>query len=239
MKDDILYLIIPAYNEEMNIEDVVNDWYPIVEKHHGDGNSRLVIIDDGSKDDTYNNLLKLSENLPLLQPITKENQGHGATILYGYQYAIDHDADFIFQTDSDGQTLSSEFEPFFEERDKYDMQLGHRNSREDGLSRVFVTKVLKFTLKLCFGVSILDANVPFRLIKTSTLKKFFHLIPPNFNLSNVILSVIFFKKGCTTRFIPITFRPRQGGVNSINLKSITKIGKQAIVDFKKINNSLK
>ena len=40
-------------------------------------------------------------------------------------------------------------------------------------------------------------------------------------------------------YIPITFRPRQGGVNSINLKKIFKIGKQAWKDFREINKCIK
>lgn len=46
-----LYIVIPAYNERETIKDVINDWYPVVEKVGAD--SRLVIINDGSKDDTY------------------------------------------------------------------------------------------------------------------------------------------------------------------------------------------
>lgn len=48
---DKLYIIIPAYNEQDNIARVIEQWYPVVEKT---GNSsRLVIIDDGSSDNTY------------------------------------------------------------------------------------------------------------------------------------------------------------------------------------------
>ena len=50
---NVLYIIIPAYNEEKNIKNVIVDWYPIVEKYNGNGKSRLVVIDDGSKDKTY------------------------------------------------------------------------------------------------------------------------------------------------------------------------------------------
>ena len=32
---DILYIVIPAYNESETIESVINDWYPVVEKHNG------------------------------------------------------------------------------------------------------------------------------------------------------------------------------------------------------------
>ena len=50
---DILYIIIPAYNEQENIKNVIEEWYPVIEKHNGNGQSRLVSIDDGSKDRTY------------------------------------------------------------------------------------------------------------------------------------------------------------------------------------------
>ena len=117
---DSLYIIVPAYNESDNIEIFVNDWYPVIESHNTDGKSRLVIINDGSKDDTYEKLLSLAESRPYLIPLTKPNGGHGPTVIYGYRYAIEQGADYIFQTDSDGQTVPSEFEGFWEKRKKYD-----------------------------------------------------------------------------------------------------------------------
>lgn len=45
-----------------------------------------------------------AKSLPLFQPLTKQNEGHEPTVLYGYRYALEHGADYIFQTDSDGQT---------------------------------------------------------------------------------------------------------------------------------------
>ena len=94
---DKLYIVIPAYNEQDNIEQVINDWYPVIEKHNGDGQSRLVIIDDGSKDSTYEKLKQYAKTRPLLTPLTKPNGGHGATVLYGYKYALKNDADYIFR----------------------------------------------------------------------------------------------------------------------------------------------
>ena len=175
---------------------------------------------------------------PLLQPVSKPNAGHGATVLYGYRYALEQNADYIFQTDSDGQTLPSEFEPFWEQREAYDMVIGWRRGRQDGASRVFVTKTLKAVIRVSFGVTVTDANTPFRLMKASTLREYIDLIPKDFNLSNVILSVIYAKKGCSVLYLPITFRPRQGGVNSINMKKIFKIGKQALNDFREINRAI-
>ncbi len=235
--EDKLYIIMPAYNEEANIKDVIDSWYPVVEKIGKE--SRLVIIDDGSKDNTYKIMKELSKDKKQFIPITKDNSGHGATVLYGYNYALNEKCDYVFQTDSDGQTNPDEFYEFWDLRKDYDMVIGHRNTREDGFSRVVVTKVLKLVIKLCFRVSVPDANTPFRLMEAKKLKENLKYIPKDFNLSNVILSVIYAKKKEKVKFIPITFRPRQGGVNSINLKRIFKIGIQALKDFRKINKSLK
>jgi dolichol-phosphate mannosyltransferase len=234
---DKLYIVIPAYNEEANVGTVIKDWYPIVEKL-GNG-SKLVIIDDGSKDKTYQIMQQYASNMEAFEPITKPNGGHGATVLYGYHYAINAGADYVFQTDSDGQTLPEEFWPFWEHRKAYDMVIGHRKGRQDGFSRVFVTKTLKIVLRLCFHVNVVDANTPFRLMKASTLKEQIKLIPKNYNLSNVIISVIYAKKKLAVKYLPVTFRPRQGGVNSINMKKIIQIGKQAFKDFRKINQYMK
>ena len=45
MENESLYIVIPAYNEEENIEQVIADWYPVIQSHNGEGKSRLVIID--------------------------------------------------------------------------------------------------------------------------------------------------------------------------------------------------
>lgn len=232
---DNLYIIIPAYNEDMNIEDVATEWHEVVQKI-GFG-SKLLIINDGSKDHTYDKLCKLRQKLPQLEPVTKPNGGHGATVLYGYNYALEKGADYIFQTDSDGQTLPSEFWPFWEQRASYSAIIGHRNNRQDGFSRIFVTKTLKFVLLAIFRLKIIDANTPFRLIKHDVLMKYINKIPNNFNLSNVMLTVLLIKNNEKVKFIPITFRPRQGGKNSINFKKIIKIGIQAVNDFRVIKKS--
>lgn len=234
---DKLYIVIPAYNEQDTIKQVIREWYPIVE--NAGRESRLVIVNDGSKDNTFQIMQECAKNRPQFIPLTKENSGHGATVLWAYKYALEEGTDYIFQTDSDGQTLPEEFLPFWRERENYDMVIGHRRHRQDGISRYIVTKTLKYVIKVCFGVTVTDANTPFRLMKAETLKKNIDLIPENFNLSNVIISVIYAKKNLKVKYIPITFRPRQGGVNSINLRKISRIGIQAFSDFVKINKTLK
>lgn len=234
--EDSLYIVMPAYNEEANIESVVKEWHEVVEKIGPE--SKLVVVNDGSKDNTYGKLLELAEKYPQLTPVTKENSGHGATLLFAYNYAVEHKADYIFQTDSDGQTIPSEFWPFWDDRKIYDAIIGHRNHREDGFSRIIVTKVLKLVIRLTFGVTVTDANTPFRLMPRKTLETYLPKIPKDFNLSNVMLSVLLVKNKDNVKFVPITFRPRQGGKNSINMKRIFKIGVQAVKDFRQLRKTI-
>lgn len=230
---DCLYIIIPAYNEESNIKKVIEDWYPVIQKRSED--SRLVIIDDGSRDHTYDILCREALSRPKLTVLTKPNGGHGAAVLHGYHYAIHHNADYIFQTDSDRQTLPSEFGAFWKRRKRFAMVIGKRMHRQDGISRKLVTQVLKLTCLCCFHVVCADPNTPYRLMKADVLKRYIRLIPKDYNLSNVMISVIYAKKKLPVRYLPITFRARQGGVNSVNLKKISGIGIRAFRDFIRLN----
>ncbi len=231
-----LYIVIPAYNEEVMIESVIDHWYPVVERISPE--SKLVIIDDGSKDKTYEIVKKCMIKYPQLIALTKKNGGHGPAVRFGYAYSIEEGADYIFQTDSDGQTLAEEFPEFWERRHEAAMVIGHRHGRQDGFSRVIVTKVLKLVIGIMFRVNVTDANTPFRLIRADVLKEQMHLIPEDYNLSNVLVSVIFTKRKLGVLFLPITFRPRQGGVNSINIRKIFKLGTKALADFYRLNKQI-
>ena len=202
------------------------------------GTSRLIIIDDGSKDSTYSIMQEYAKNRPLFTPLTKPNGGHGPTVLYGYRYAIENHADYVFQTDSDGQTNPSEFEAFWDNRNHYDAIIGNRSVRGDGKDRKFVENTVCFLLKLIFGVKVTDANAPFRLMKTELVAKYIDKLPEDFNLPNIMFTTYFVYFKEKVKFINITFKPRQGGTNSINIKKIVKIGWKALFDFRKFRKEI-
>jgi len=234
---DKLYIIIPAYNEEANIEAVAREWHAVAVQAGAD--SRVLIIDDGSKDDTYKQLLALKADLPQLVALSKENGGHGQAILFGYKQALRDGADYIFQTDSDGQTLSAEFAPFWAGRRSYDAQIGHRKKRQDGFSRVVVTGVLRLVLLIQFGMWITDANTPFRLMSADSLAQFLPALAADCRMTNVLLSVFYHKGGKNIIYRPITFRPRQGGENSLDFVKIVKIAHQVIREFAAAKGAMK
>jgi len=235
---ETLYVVMPAYNEEANIEGVVESWYPILEDK-GEA-SKLVIADVGSKDRTHEILLNLKNTkYPKLEILENDNQYHGPKVIALYDYAVKNGADYVFQTDSDGQTNPAEFDEFWKMRHEYDGIFGHRTVRGDGQDRAFVEKVVCFLLKVYFGVSVPDANAPFRLMKCDVVKKYLYKMESDYNLPNIMMTTYFAYYEEKMTFREISFKPRTAGVNSVNIPRIVKIGWKALGDFRRLKKGMR
>lgn len=232
-----LYIVLPAYNEEENIENVVNEWYPLLDGKSED--SKMVIADGGSSDKTLEILYELQKELPKLEVFEKPGTDHGTKVWFLYDYALNQNADWIFQTDSDGQTNAKEFPQFWDLRNEYDAILGVRSDREDGIQRVFVEKILRLFLRVFFRANTPDANAPFRLMKASLVKKYLYYLPNNFNLPNALLAAYFSRFHENVKYLYVSFKPRGGGKNYMNIKRIIKIGWQSIGNFYRLRKNLK
>jgi len=91
---------------------------------------------------------------------------------------------------------------------------------------------------MIFGVKVSDANAPYRLMKSSLVAKYIDKLPEDFNIPNIMFTTYFVHYKEKVKFIEITFKPRQGGTNSINVKKIVKIGWKAVKDFYKLKKEL-
>lgn len=234
---ETLYIVMPAYNEEANIRNVVAEWYPILD--YASEKSKMIISDGGSKDKTLDILYELQKEYPKLEVIPKPGTDHGTKVILLYKHAIKSGADWVFQTDSDGQTVATEFLEFWELRKKHDIVMGNRVKRGDGLARKVVETVLRVYLKIFFGVLVPDANAPFRLMRSDVLNKYMGLMPDDFNLPNAILAACFSKYKENVVYREVTFQPRQGGKNYMNIRRIFKIGVQSIGNFVQIRKNMK
>ena len=237
MMSDVLYVVLPAYNEEENIEPVVKSWYKVLDGK--DEASRIVIADSGSNDKTHEILTNLQKSFPKLEVLSNTGRYHGEKVIALYDHAIKNGANWIFQTDSDGQTNPDEFDAFWNLRTEYDGIFGERTVRGDGKDRAFVEKVVCFLLRLYFGVKVPDANAPFRLMKTEVVKKYLYKMANDYNIPNIMMTTYFARYGEKMTFKEISFKPRQGGVNSITILKIVRIGWKALGDFKKFKRGMK
>jgi hypothetical protein len=103
---------------------------------------------------------------------------------------------------------------------------GCRTRRDDGWRRVIASGILKVTLLLCGGVLCPDANVPYRLMRTSILPHTLDQVPKDFFLANVALAVLLRRRRDVRHAsVPIHFRERYGGEPSVRLG---KFGEKAL-----------
>jgi dolichol-phosphate mannosyltransferase len=233
---DKLFIIIPCYNEQYNIGKTIFGYYKIISKFE---NGKILIINDGSIDNTEEVIDENIKNIPQIELINKENSGHGSTCLFGYKLAIEKGANYIFQVDSDNQNKSEDFWSLWNQKGEANFVFGNRKPRKDGYFRKIVTNILTFLIKIIFGKLIKDPNVPFRLMKANILEKYLSIIPPHFFITNTLLSIILVTNKEKIKWVDVEFFKRQNGKNSISLFSILKISKTVFQELMWLKRNLK
>lgn len=240
----LLSIVMPAYNEQDCIEKVVHNWTNFLKEKFPNDNTTLIVINDGSKDNTKVLLDKLKEEVTYLTVVHQKNGGHGNAVVNGYNTALKLGSEYVFQTDSDDQFISDDFDKLWAKRNESDFILGYREVRHDAGVRLFITKVLRSTISTVYGTYIMDSNIPFRLIKGTFLQKLMDQLPnPEPFAPNIFLSVMAKKAGQKTFDIPITHKDRETGEVSIVKWTLWKVcirSFQELLNFRlELNNKVK
>ena len=222
-------IIIPFYNEEQNLLFFLNEWneflkYLDKKKYKID----FFFINDGSTDYSVE-IIKNNSNKLNFKIINKENSGHGDSCKYGYDLITNKNYDYLLQIDSDNQCNPKYLINFLNIAKKKNESFifGYRKRREDGYIRFLTSKLLSLSIfckKLQF---IKDANTPYRLMKTSNLKKILNIISKkkkykNVALFNCILTYEIQKK-YNIKWIDINFRKRVYGSSKFGALKMLKI----------------
>lgn len=212
-----LMLVMPVYNEQASVRKVVMEWFQEIQ--NWTENFVFLAINDGSKDGTLEILDRLHNQLGnRLEILDKPNSGHGQSCLVGYRIACERGVPFVFQIDSDGQCDPQYFFRFWRMRQDCDVVYGKRVRRDDGIQRVAASVTLRIVLLAFSNANCIDANVPYRLIRTANLLSKLEKIPADFFLANVALAVLL-RRDHSWRHgaVPIRFRERYGGEPSVRL----------------------
>jgi len=229
-----LVVVMPIYNEEANISDVIAQWSECLLALEIP--FQLVALDDGSRDRTHEILLRLESDHPdRLCVVSKPNSGHGSTCRIGYDIAVHSTAEWVLQIDSDGQCDPKHFADFWSRRDQFDCIFGLRTSRDDGMARVVTSAICRFASSLICGQDLRDPNVPYRLMRRGTLEQALRYIPANFNIHNVALTYVLKKlPGLRWEYVPIHFPDRKAGENSINVLKVVTWGAEMLLELVRI-----
>lgn len=156
-----IFVVVPAFNEEKRIGDVLSKL-----KNMG---QKVVVVDDGSKDKT----LIISKNYTPYVFQHRVNLGKGAALKTGCEAAFSLGADAIIFMDSDGQHKASDLPLFIKALENgYSVVFGSRNlSHGVPLVRYLGNKVASIMINTLFGIYVSDILCGFKAMTKSAYKK--------------------------------------------------------------------
>ena len=209
-------VIIPAYNEEKSIKNVVNDIYKKTTE------CDVIVINDGSKDNTLEVAKKTNAtviNLP-------NNLGIGGAVQTGYLYAYKNNYDIAIQVDADGQHDPKYIPQMVEtiKNGQADMVIGSRFVEKTKYKQTFFRMLgINMTsgiIKILTGKKIYDTTSGFRAINKDIIKSFAKNYPYDYPEPCTNMEMIL--KSKTIKEIPVEMNKRETGISSISpLKSVT------------------
>ena len=225
----MLAVVIPVYNEEENIAALLHDWLPVF-KDTGLP-FRVILIDDGSKDNSLKILQTLQKDHAALDVSTQPNAGHGPAILKGYRLALD--AQWVFQIDSDHQLDTAAFRILWDNREDYDLLLAERKEKNATLSRQCISGISKGIVRCLYGRGVSDVNAPYRLMRAQRLQEALEKIPETSFAPNILLTSWFVGKKnrifTTTTELRTEGAPRQSKMNGYFLRGAIQSALQTIL----------
>jgi glycosyltransferase involved in cell wall biosynthesis len=203
-------LVLPAHNEAENIEPVVAEAVAALAAVSDD--YEIIVVDDGSKDDTAGVTRRLMETEPHLRLVQHPvNKGFGAAVLTGFTTAA---KDWILYTDADRQFVLAELSQFMPFTDKADLIAGYRAPRRDPPLRVLYGKGWSMLCTLFFGYTVRDVDCGFKLFRREIIDRLSAKIASRGATFSIEWLVRAKRAGYRFVELPVTHRPRVAGSQS-------------------------
>ena len=209
MEKPQLAIIIPCYNEELCIKDTVEKLFVVINDLIAKGKIRqdsyLYLIDDGSKDNTWNIIEQLHSQNNLVKGLKfLRNYGNQKAIIAGLEGVRKIGCDCVVSIDADLQQDQWAIEKFIDEYQKgYDIVSGVRNDRKtDTFLKKFTAIAFYKTMKL-LGVNLTMNHSDYRLVSAKALK-ILELYPEKL----LFLRGFFHEVGLKNSYVKFDVKPR-------------------------------
>lgn len=226
-----IYLILPCYNEELVIDDSAAKLKELMEglqkeKKISD-KSRVVFVDDGSLDKTWDLLKKLCENDGLFGAIRlAHNRGHQNALLAGMM-SVKDDCDAVITLDADLQhdiNAIPHFIELFEEG--YDVVNGVRKSRKgEGFFKKLSGDLFHTLMKLS-GAKLIKNHADYRLLSTKVLNALEKYEEVNLFLRGIIPQI-----GYKSTVLEYEEKQRLAGKSKYTMRKMFKLAADGITSF--------
>jgi len=167
MKIPQLSFVIPAKDEERSVEPLYREIVGVVKKLKK--NFEIIFVDDGSTDNTFENLKRLHKRDKRIKIIRlRGNFGKSVALQAGFEEAR---GDIIFTLDADLQDNPKEIPKFLKELELgYDLVSGWKKKRRDPATKVISSRIFNFTTSLFTGVNIHDTNCGFKAYRREVVE---------------------------------------------------------------------
>ena len=157
--------VLPAFNEEANVERAVKAVVDSLSSNT-DGHE-VIVVDDGSRDETATVLERLRAEYPSLRVVTHEtNRGYGAAVRTGFSAAVH---EWVFLIDCDNQFDPCEIVLLTAPSAGAEIVTGYRKVRRDPLVRRLNAFAFFTLVTILFGRLARDVNCAFKLIRRELL----------------------------------------------------------------------
>jgi len=220
-----LTVVMPVYNEQARVAQVVREWTAELERLRID--YRLCLYDDGSSDETPRILTELAAQEPRLVLTRHANRGHGPTILRGYREA---QGEWVLQVDSDGELPADGFEALWGRRQEHDFLIAVREGRRVSLMRRLVTAGARISVRTLFGARLRDVNSPCRLMRRSRLEPLLAHLPTEPFAPNVLLVGLAARAGLRIEERLVPHRGRGEGRGSLTMGRLVRGVLRSVAD---------
>lgn len=213
-----LYIIIPCYNEEGNIKELLNE-IEVLTNSNTSFEWKIVVVNDCSTDKTSSEANEYKNTVVLNLPV---NLGVGGAVQTGLIYAANNKADYAIKVDGDGQhdpaDIKSLLEPLID--NKADIVIGSRNlSEKEGFKSTFFrrlgSKILQFLCRILTSQTITDPTSGFRAYNKKAIE-FMNDNYPSFDYPEPEEVVLACENGFKLVEVPVKMRERKKGTSSIS-----------------------
>ena len=198
-----LSVVIPAYNEETTITQVIEGLLASTKTP-----VEIIVVDDASTDRTAEALAPLTAAGKVRLVKHSQNRGYGACLKSGIHAA---QGEWVAILDGDGTYPTDRLDEFLATAAHAEMVVGSRSGEVvvDPWLRAAVKRLIRFLLRWLARIEVPDLNSGLRLFRRTTAQKYLHLLPDGLSFTATI-TLVLLSEGYPVEFLPVNYFPRRG-----------------------------
>ncbi|HNB23806.1 MAG TPA: glycosyltransferase family 2 protein [Candidatus Melainabacteria bacterium] len=214
-------IVIPAFNEEGCIELTVRHLH--LELIANKVPHEIVVVDDGSSDNTWQILMNLTKDVPTLKPVRNLGpHGFGRAVICGLQ---NFDADAVAVMMADNSDDANDVVRYWHKLNEgYDCVFGSRFMKGGGVidypvHKLIMNRMANLFVRIMFNINFNDTTNAFKAYRKRVIKGCAPFISPHFNLT-VEIPLKAMVRGYSWTVIPITWKNRRTGISKLKIQEM-------------------